>query len=246
MMTVVPIGFGPEGRTRVKWLVVLASLCSLASFCRADDGSGLSRITGRVVFEGNVPSKLTESESVLSDDNQGVRWVVALFLPDDGRRSSTQLPAPTAVLTLKPGSLSPFVTVGRVGGSIEVVNNDVETVIIKLAGIDLIEADFIEPKGRLKATIQRPEISPAVCVEEVDGAHRRAWVVAPDSPYAAVTDQNGEFVIESVPPSPGSVRFWHPRIKFSRVLKNSRVRIGVQGKSTFSVPPIEVSAKDVE
>ena len=207
----------------------------------------VGRIAGQVEFQGEVLPKLAQTESVSGSDKRGLRWVVVLYSPDGADKAPLHRQGTGVTqLTLTRGSLSPFVALAAVGGQIEIVNNDVETAIVKLSGMDLIESDFIEPKSRLRVEVEKPETSPGIFVEEVDGAHRRAWVVAPAVPYAAITNERGEFAIENVPPGHGFVRFWHPIVKFNRVLKHSKLGVEVGHDDTAVIKPVIVAPEDVQ
>ena len=48
-------------------------------------------------------------------------------------------------------------------------------------------------------------------------AYMQSWAIAVDNPYYVLTDENGQFSIEDVPPGTYDLRAWHPGIK--QVLK---------------------------
>jgi len=48
-------------------------------------------------------------------------------------------------------------------------------------------------------------------------AYMESWAIAVDNPYYVLTDENGQFSIEDVPPGTYDLRAWHPGIK--QVLK---------------------------
>jgi hypothetical protein len=65
-------------------------------------------------------------------------------------------------------------------------------------------------------------------------------------PYAAISNERGEFAMENVPPGHGFVRFWHPIVKFNRVLKHSRLVVDVGQHDATVVKPVIVTPEDVE
>ena len=44
-------------------------------------------------------------------------------------------------------------------------------------------------------------------------AYMQSWAIAVDNPYYVLTDENGQFSIEGVPPGTYDLRAWHPGIK---------------------------------
>ena len=49
-------------------------------------------------------------------------------------------------------------------------------------------------------------------------AYMQSWAIAVDNPYYVLTDENGRFSLEDVPPGTYDLRAWHPGIK--QVMKN--------------------------
>jgi hypothetical protein len=59
----------------------------------------------------------------------------------------------------------------------------------------------------------------------------RAWVAVLDSPYYAITDANGSFAIDGVPPGTHQVRVWHPLLGVA----NGTVTVGPDGTATVNI-----------
>lgn len=66
-------------------------------------------------------------------------------------------------------------------------------------------------------------------------AYMQSWAIAVDNPYYVLTDENGQFSLEDVPPGTYALRAWHPGIK--QVVKQ-QVTIEPGGNLTidFQVP----------
>jgi hypothetical protein len=53
----------------------------------------------------------------------------------------------------------------------------------------------------------------------------QGWIYAADSPYWAVTREDGTFVIEDIPPGEYSITAWHPSLG----MRQQRVSLGSGG-----------------
>jgi len=59
----------------------------------------------------------------------------------------------------------------------------------------------------------------------------RAWVAVLDTPYFAVTDANGSFSMDSVPPGTHTVRVWHPLLGITE----GQVTVAPDGTATIDI-----------
>ena len=59
----------------------------------------------------------------------------------------------------------------------------------------------------------------------------RAWVAVLDTPYFAVTDANGTFSMDSVPPGTHTVRVWHPLLGITE----GQVTVAPDGTATIDI-----------
>lgn len=109
----------------------------------------------------------------------------------------------------------PVVQTVATGGAINVVNEDplVERAYITdvAKGDTVAKAPFTDdgqviPYDRL---IQNPGVY-EFSVESRPNS--RAWVVALDHPYVAITKEDGRFTLDGVPPGTYKIRAWHPML----------------------------------
>ncbi len=66
-------------------------------------------------------------------------------------------------------------------------------------------------------------------------AYMQSWAIAVDNPYYVLTDENGRFVIEDVPPGTYDLRAWHPGIK-QVVKQHVTIEPGVNLTIDFQLP----------
>lgn len=71
----------------------------------------------------------------------------------------------------------------------------------------------------------RPRLSNLVRLECDAHDFMQGWIYAADSPYWAITGEDGTFVIEDVPPGEYSITAWHPSLG----VRQQRVSLGVGG-----------------
>ena len=205
-------------------------------------------LRGKVIAEGSVPEKY-RSAGILETPTGGGVKAVAVYLQSPIEKSYSSFPPAEQSrmrVELANGAISPVLAIARVGGRIEVVNREADTVLMKLTGLALSEASFIQPNDRLRVTVNAPEVSPAITVYEVHGRHRQAWVIAPSTPYAAITDEKGNFAIRHLPEGNHTMTVWSPYVKFTRVLKRSRIDVTVMAGQTTELLPIVVNEEDFE
>ncbi len=94
------------------------------------------------------------------------------------------------------------------GSVLEIVNND--EVKHEANGVQDFETIFqlAQPKKGMVDTVKldKPGVVEVTC--NIHG-WMKAWVVLTDSPYHAVSDENGRFVIKGVPAGKHTLKLWH-------------------------------------
>ena len=134
----------------------------------------------------------------------------------DGIKSGKPLPIERRFeVTNEDCGLEPEVQAAVAGGTLNVRNRDAtehRTRVTRKDGGEVVatirETDEgqVVPNDRVLARAGLLELS---CE-----AHpwTRSWIAVFDQPYYAVTDPDGAFVMDSVPPGRYAVRIWHPRL----------------------------------
>ena len=199
---------------RTKFYFVLLMLVSFPTWLLAQ-----TPVSGRIVFEGTAPppeqvevkSDITtcgnskEVKKLVLGEGGGVVDAVITIIGTQG----TVIPK-DGVLDQKSCEFVPHVQVLPVGSKLKITSSDsvlhnshgfnedgstAFNIAVPIAGMEL------------PTTIKQPGVVKLRC----DAGHTwmSAYVVGVDHPYYAVTDENGNFAIENVPPGNYEIEVWH-------------------------------------
>lgn len=210
-------------------LCVLTGLCGLVSAaeCQADDWTNLR---GRLVFSTDAPEQpplevtrdedfcgpfdLRNESLIVHPENRGVSNV-AIFL-----RTKQEVPVhpsltvgseSTVQLDNKGCRFVPRMQTLQTGQTWQATSTD--TIPHNVAVYARRNNPFsqIVPQDRpLEVVFSKAESVP-IRVDCSIHAWMRAYLIITEHPYAAVTDENGEFEIRQVPEGTWTFRFWHER-----------------------------------
>lgn len=121
------------------------------------------------------------------------------------------LPEGGVVLDQHGCSFDPHVLVVPVGQSLNVLNNDGLMHNIHTHAEINRSVNKAQPKLLKKLTLKfkKSEFVGVTC-----DVHKwmKAWIVVAEHPYHAVTDENGAFQIDNVPPGSYTLEFWHEEL----------------------------------
>ena len=193
-------------------------------------------IKGAVLHAGPPPEKKTvtinidqyvcgksrESEDLVLGPNRGVRWaVVSLQTPPPGVRGEAP-PGPVQV-DQQQCVFVPRVVIVPVGGTVEFLNSD--RLLHNIRGRATVNRPFnrTQPKGRtIPMVFQKAEVVRVDC-----DLHpwMRAWVVVAEHPFYTITNDQGEFLLDNVPPGRYTIQLWQEAL--GTVTKDVSVADGV-------------------
>jgi len=98
------------------------------------------------------------------------------------------------------------VVVVPVGGTVEFLNSDRLLHNLHSASSENPTFNRTQPKGRtIPVVFKKPETVRIDCDLHT---WMRAWVVVAEHPFYAVTEANGEFVLDNVPPGKYTLKIW--------------------------------------
>ena len=199
---------------------VFALLC-LVAWCVMASGlswggtvKGTVRFTGAafepkklpVTVDHSVCGKEKDAEDIVLSPEKGIRnVVVSLQPPPPGvtwpvSLSNVQMDQQQCVYV-------PRVVVVPVGGTVEFLNTDRLLPNLHSASTENSTFNRTQPRGRtIPIVFKKPEIVRVDC-----DLHpwMRAWVVVAEHPFYAVTNDQGEFVLDNVPLGKYSLQLWH-------------------------------------
>jgi plastocyanin len=198
---------------------LLAALAALGAAAPAGAGEirGQVRLTGpvpppallRVTIDHYVCGTEKRAEDlVVSPARELQNVVVWLGNPPPGAPSAA--PGATAQMDQQGCVFTPRVVVVPAGGTVEFLNSD--RLLHNLHGTPRDNPAFnrTQPRGRtIPITFARPEIVQIACDLH---AWMRAWVVVAAHAFYAVTDGQGRFRLDNLPPGPYTLHYWHERL----------------------------------
>jgi plastocyanin len=159
----------------------------------------------KVTVDQGVCGTIKDAEDLVVSADMGIRnVVVSLLTPPPKAQWSA---APPVQTDQKQCVFVPRVIVVPAGGTVEFLNSDRLLHNLHSASTDNPTFNRTQPKGRtIPIAFRKPETIRIDC-----DLHpwMRAWVVVAEHPFYAVTNDRGEFALESVPPGTYTLQVWH-------------------------------------
>lgn len=149
---------------------------------------------------------------VVSAETGGVRWAIAVLTGVPENMVTPRRPR-RLVLDNRDCRFSPHAAVLTVGDTIVAANSDPLLHTVHFYGP--LEANVALPfQGlRVERTVERPGLIIVKC--DVHG-WMQAFVRVDPHPYHAVTDRDGRFRIEGIPPGEYELEIWHEKVGATR------------------------------
>ncbi len=201
-------------RAKPFFLIFLAAAwCFIAGLARAETIKGNIRYVGApiekkkssVTIDQYICGKEKEPEDLLISSNNGIRnAVVSLQNIPPGAKRDWNFPA--AKMDQKQCSFIPRVVIVPVGGTVEFLNSDRLLHNVRSTGKENPPFNRAQPHARsISFVFKQPELLRVDCDLH---SWMRGWVVVAEHPYYAVTNEQGEFVLENVPRGKYTLQVW--------------------------------------
>lgn len=201
-------------------VVALSVMASGQGYIGEDVPDGGS-ISGTIKYNGTAPApkKLTvdkdvavcgrqekTAEDLLVGANGGIKNVV-VSITNIGRGKKLVLPNKPIQIDQLDCQFTPHIVLVPANTKMEVLNSDgilhnIHTYSVKNPPLNKAQPKFMK---KMELTFAQPEIVKVTC-----DAHNwmRAFIVVQGHPYHALTDANGNFKIDNVPPGTYTLEFW--------------------------------------
>ena len=181
-------------------------------------------ITGRILFDGNIPapilytpSKDTQvcgtgdhvSDEMVVGADKGIGYAVVSLKNVDGGRMNAQA---SVILDQQGCRFQPHVVLIPRGATLEILNNDkilhnVRTTSKKNPPFNKAQPKFLKKiKHTFKAAPEKIKVQCDV------HSWMSAWIVVQEHPFYAVTDASGQFTLTDVPAGTYTIESWHEKL----------------------------------
>lgn len=239
----VRFGIGVLVLTTLQWIAIVTPLVAQSVYREVAVVDG-AEVVGTALFRGDVPDPrrllVTKDEEVCGfgylertevvvGDGGGLAGVVVVV---EGIREGKAWPESPGgyVLDQRDCIFSPHLLVVPKAADLNILNSD--PVLHNVHAYELIDGSGRSlfnlgqpPSEKFIVHQLRPRIGNLVRLECDAHDFMQSWIYAADSPYWAVTGEDGTFVIEDVPPGEYSITAWHPSLG----VQQHRVSLGSGG-----------------
>lgn len=126
-------------------------------------------------------------------------------------------------------SYGPHVMTLAAGSDLEIVNNDpiLHNVHARQATPDGMQTVFniAQPVRGQRTRVDAPLDKPGIVALTCEAGHpwMTAYILVANHPFVATSGENGEFVIDDVPPGIYSIKMWHEGVRLSRVIPSLQI-----------------------
>ena len=168
-------------------------------------GAPLERKKVAVTIDQYICGKEKEPEDLMLSSNNGIRnAVVSLQNLPAGAKGDWNLPP--AKMDQKQCSFVPRVVVVPMGGTVEFLNSDRLLHNVRSSGKENPPFNRAQPHGRaISFVFKQPEVLRVDCDLH---SWMRGWVVVAEHPFYAITNDQGEFILDNVPRGKYTLQFW--------------------------------------
>ena len=222
---------------QIFFFVGIAALCAAAATSvSAATLKGNVRYAGARVEKKTVPvtidqylcGKEKEAGDLVLSSTSGIRNVVVSL---HGVPAGSKAPANGAPVKMdqKQCVFVPRVVVVPVGGTVEFLNSDRLLHNVRGSGKENPPFNRAQPHARtISIVFKSPEILRVDCDLH---SWMRGWIVVAEHPFYAVTNEEGEFVFENVPPGKYKLQAWQETLGRA----SQEVTVAGEGTQTITV-----------
>jgi plastocyanin len=229
--------YNPRRDKQIFFIVGIAALCAAAATSVSAAtlkgnvryaGTRVEKKTFPVTIDQYLCGKEKEAGDLVLSSTNGIRnVVVSLQGVPNGSKAPVNI-AP-AKMDQKQCVFVPRVVVVPVGGTVEFLNSDRLLHNVRGGGKENPPFNRAQPHARTIAIgFKSPEVLRVDCDLH---SWMRGWIVVAEHPFYAVTNEEGEFIFENVPPGKYKLQVWQEVL--GRV--NQEVTVAGEGTQTITV-----------
>jgi plastocyanin len=227
--------YNPRRDKQIFFIIGLAALCAAAATSvSAATLKGNVRYAGARVEKKMFPVTIDQylcgkekeaGDLVLSSANGIRNVVVSLHGVPAGSKAPTPIAPPK--MDQKQCVFVPRVVIVPVGGTVEFLNSDRLLHNVRGGGKENPPFNRAQPHARTIAIgFKSPEVLRVDCDLH---SWMRGWIVVAEHPFYAVTNEEGEFVFENIPPGKYKLQAWQ------EVLGRANQEVTVAGEGTQTI-----------
>jgi Carboxypeptidase regulatory-like domain len=232
-----PLRYLPSGRAGIFCVIAFTVAWWLTGHPSwAETIKGNVRYTGApiekkkvsVTIDQYICGKEKEPEDLMLSSNNGIRnAVVSLQNPPPNIKPDWKLPP--AKMDQKQCSFVPRVVIVPVGETMEFLNSDRLLHNVRSAAKENSPFNRAQPHARtISFVFKQPELLRVDCDLH---SWMRGWVVVAAHPFYAVTNEQGEFSLENVPPGKYTLQVWQESLGNM----TQEVTVGSKGTTTVTI-----------
>jgi plastocyanin len=191
-------------------------------------GAPIERKKVSVTIDQYVCGKEKEPEDLMLSSNNGIQnAVVSLQNPPPNAKRDWKFPP--AKMDQRQCSFVPRVVIVPVGETMEFLNSDRLLHNVRSAAKENAPFNRAQPHARtISFVFKQPELLRVDCDLH---SWMRGWVVVAAHPFYAVTNEQGEFSLENVPPGKYTLQIWQESLGNMA----QEVTVGNKGTTTVTV-----------
>ena len=181
-----------------------------------------------VTIDQYVCGKEKDAEELVLSPANGIRNAVVSLqnLPPGTKWASNDS---SVTVDQKQCAFVPRVVVVPVGGTVEFLNCDRLLHNVKSAGKENPPFNRAQPHARsISFKFKKPEILRVDCDLH---SWMRGWVVVAENPFYSVTNEQGEFILDNVPPVKYTLQIWQESLG----TMTQELVVGTKGTTTVTV-----------
>jgi hypothetical protein len=232
-----PLRYLPSGRAGIFCVIAFTVAWWLTGHPSwAETIKGNVRYTGApiekkkvsVTIDQYICGKEKEPEDLMLSSNNGIRnAVVSLQNPPPNIKPDWKLPP--AKMDQTQCSFVPRVVIVPVGETMEFLNSDRLLHNVRSAAKENSPFNRAQPHARtISFVFKQPELLRVDCDLH---SWMRGWVVVAAHPFYAVTNEQGEFSLENVPPGKYTLQVWQESLGNM----TQEVTVGSKGTTTVTI-----------